>query len=296
MTSSAARTAAATAHRRSARPAPAGTVRRASARPAVCWRSSALALRRGASGDCRAPLAVSARLQPVRRLFPDPSDEVDLRTAYAVDAHRHVRANFVASADGSVSLQGKSGTLGNDADRELFQLLRAISDVVLVGAGTARVENYGGAREVDGRTPPIAVVSRSLDFDLTSRLFTDTRVPPIVLTCADAPADRRDRLADVADVLVAGESDVDFRIAIDMLADRGLRHVECEGGPHLLGWLIAAGLLDELCLTIAPVIAGGTAGRIVAGLETQVGDQLRLLHVLEDNGYLFLRYSTAAAG
>ncbi len=232
----------------------------------------------------------------MRRLFPDPADQVDLRTAYGVQTSRHVRANFVASADGSVSLQGKSGTLGNAADRELFQLLRAMSDVVLVGAGTARVENYGGAHEFDGRTPPIAVVSRSLDLDPQARLFTDTRVPPIILTCDSAPADRRRALDGLADVIVAGADDVDMRAALDALADRGLRHVECEGGPHLLGWLLAAGLLDELCLTLAPVIAGGTAGRIVAGLDTQVADRLRLLHVLEDDGYLFLRYSTAAAG
>ncbi|HET6816118.1 MAG TPA: pyrimidine reductase family protein [Mycobacteriales bacterium] len=231
----------------------------------------------------------------MRRLFPDPSDEVDLRAAYAVGAERHVRANFVSSADGSVSLEGKSGTLGNAADRELFQLLRAMSDVVLVGAGTARVENYGGAREVDGHTPPIAVVSRSLDLDPRARLFTDAKVPPIVLTCAAAPADRRTALADIADVVVAGEQDVDMRAALDALAARGLRHVECEGGPHLLGWLIAAGVLDELCLTLAPVIAGGSAGRIVDGLQSQVADRLRLLHVLEDEGYLFLRYSTSAA-
>jgi riboflavin biosynthesis pyrimidine reductase len=232
----------------------------------------------------------------VRRLFPDPSDDVDLRAAYSVDAERHVRANFVASVDGSVTLEGKSGGLGNAADRELFHLLRAMADVVLVGAGTARVENYGGAREVDGRTPPIAVVSRSLDLDPQSRLFTDTRVPPIVLTCEAAPADRRDRLTDVAEVVVAGETDVDMAAAVDALADRGLCHVECEGGPHLLGWLVAAGLLDELCLTLAPVIAGGMAGRIVAGLESQVADLLRLDHVLEDDGHLFLRYSTVRAG
>ncbi|HET7530757.1 MAG TPA: pyrimidine reductase family protein [Mycobacteriales bacterium] len=229
----------------------------------------------------------------MRQLFPTAADDVDLRTAYAVDAPRHVRANFVASADGSVSLEGKSGTLGNPADRELFQLLRAMSDVVLVGAGTARVENYGGAREVDGRTPPIAVVSRSLDLDPESRLFTDTRVRPIVVTCAAAPEERRERLAEIADVVVAGDEDVDVAAALDVLAERGLRHVECEGGPHLLGWLVAAGRLDELCLTVAPVIAGGTAGRIVAGLASQVADPLRLVHVLEDDGYLFLRYSTA---
>src|SRR4051794_9009814 len=234
---------------------------------------------------------MSDRLARVRRLFPDPSDEVDLRTAYAVDAPCHVRANFVASADGSVSLQGKSGTLGNVADRELFQLLRAMSDVVLVGAGTARVENYGGAREGDGRTPPIAVVSRSLDLDPQARLFTDTRVPPIVLTCADAPADRRERLAKIADVVVVGEADVDMRLAVDTLAERGLRHVECEGGPHLLGWLIAAGLLDELCLTVAPVIAGGQAGRIVAGLGAPGGGPPRLLPVLGGGGHPFFRDS-----
>jgi riboflavin biosynthesis pyrimidine reductase len=231
----------------------------------------------------------------MRRLFPDPREEVDLRTAYAADSPRHLRANFVASADGSVSLEGKSGTLGSPADRELFQLLRAMSDVVLVGAGTARVENYGGARQTAGNIPPIAVVSRSLDFDVQSRLFTDTLVPPIILTCEAAPQDRRNALDGIAEVIVAGDEDVDLRVALDALAERGLRHVECEGGPHLLGWLIAAGLLDELCLTVAPVIAGGEAGRIVAGLETQVADRLQLAHVLEDDGFLFLRYSTAAA-
>jgi riboflavin biosynthesis pyrimidine reductase len=140
------------------------------------------------------------------------------------------------------------------------------------------------------------VVSRSLDFDRSARLFTDTRVPPIILTCENAPGDRRRALEGIADVVVAGEDDVDLAVALDLLADRGLRHVECEGGPHLLGWLLAAGRLDELCLTLAPVIAGGAAGRIVAGLQTQVADRLRLLHVLEDNGYLFLRYSTAGDG
>jgi len=229
----------------------------------------------------------------VRRLFPDPAESVDLRAAYAADAPRHVRANFVSSLDGSVSLQGKSAGLSSPADRELFHLLRALADVVLVGAGTARMENYGGAREVDGHIPPIAVVTRSLDLDPSARLFTDTRVRPIILTCAAAPADRRERLESIADVVVAGDTDVDLTVALDQLAERGLRHVECEGGPHLLGWLVAAGLLDELCLTLSPVIAGGTAGRIVAGLETQVGDPMRLLHVLEADGHLFLRYSTA---
>ena len=231
----------------------------------------------------------------MRRLRPDPTDEVDLRAAYAVDEQRHVRANFVSSLDGAVTLAGKSAGLSSDADRALFHLLRELTDVVLVGAGTVRAENYGGAKPVDGHAPPIAVVSKSLDLDASSRLFTDTTVRPIVVTCAASPDDVRAQLSDIADVVVAGDADVDIREALDVLAERGLRRVLCEGGPHLLGSLAAAGCLDELCLTLSPVIAGGTAGRIVAGYLPEVVEPMQLRHVLEADGHLFLRYSTAAA-
>jgi len=231
----------------------------------------------------------------VRRLRPELEETVDLRAAYAVTADRHVRANFVSSLDGAVTLQGKSAGLSSDGDRQLFHLLRTLADVVLVGAGTARSENYGGAKPVDGHAPPIAVVSKSLHFDLSARLFTDTTVRPIVITCSASPLEPREQLAEVADVVVAGDSDVDLRAALDALADRGLRRVLCEGGPHLLGAVASAGLLDELCLTLAPVVAGGTAGRIVAGYLPEVVEAMHLLHVLEEDGHLFLRYSTAAA-
>ena len=197
-----------------------------------------------------------------------------------------MRANFVSSLDGAVTLQGKSAGLSSDGDRELFHLLRTMADVVLVGAGTARSENYGGAKPVDGHAPPIAVVSRSLHFDLTARLFTDTTVRPIVITCSASPIEPREQLSAVADVVLAGDSDVDLHVALDALADRGLRRVLCEGGPHLLGAVASAGLLDELCLTLAPV---------VAGYLPEVVEAMHLLHVLEEDGHLFLRYSTAAA-
>src|SRR4051794_31798686 len=169
-----------------------------------------------------------------------------------------------------------------------------MADVVLVGAGTARGENYGGAKTTDGRRPPpIAVVSKSLGFDLSARLFTDTTVPPIVVTCAASPSDVREQLSAVAEVLVAGDADVDLPVALDALAERGLGQVLCEGGPHLLGAVAAAGLLDELCLTLSPIVAGGNAGRIVAGYLPDVVEPMHLQHVLEDDGHLFLRYSTA---
>jgi len=230
----------------------------------------------------------------VRRLRPDPADVVDLATAYAVDADRHVRVNFVSSVDGAVTIHGKSQGLGSDGDRALFGLLRTMADVVLVGAGTVRTENYGGAKPTNGHAPPIAVVTKSLDLDPSSRLFTDTSARPIIITCAASPARVREQLAEVADVVVAGDIDVDIAAALDVLADRGLRRVLCEGGPHLLGTLAAAGRVDELCLTLAPLLAGGNAGRIVAGYLPVVVEPMRLLHVLEEDGYLFLRYSTAA--
>jgi riboflavin-specific deaminase-like protein len=231
----------------------------------------------------------------MRGLLPQPVDTVDLRTAYAAPAGRHVRVNFAASVDGAVTVDGRSAGLSSPADKELFHLLRAMSDVVLVGAGTVRAENYGGARPGDRSTPPVAVVTRSLDLDPAARLFTDTQVRPILVTCAASPADRRASLEQIADVVVAGDEDVDFTVALDALADRGLEQVTCEGGPHLFGWLLAAGLIDELCLTISPLLAGGTAGRIVAGLASQVTDPLSLQHVLEDDGHLFLRYAVGSS-
>lgn len=227
----------------------------------------------------------------MRRLVPDPGGPVDLRSAYEVPEGRHVRVNFASSADGAVTVDGRSRGLSSDADRELFHLLRSMSDVVLVGAGTVRAENYGGAREAGGTTPPIAVVSRSLDLDPAARLFTDTQVRPLVLTCDRSPTDRREALTAVADVVVAGDEDVDLDAALAQLAERGLRRVICEGGPHLFGWLLAADLVDELCLTVAPLLAGGTAGRIVAGLASQVTEPMQLLHVLDNDGHLFLRYA-----
>ena len=203
-----------------------------------------------------------------------------------------MRANFVSSADGAVTIDGKSAGLSSAADRKLFHLLRSLTDVVLVGAGTARKENYGGAKPVAGKAPAIAVVSKALDLDPSSRLFHDTSVRPFVVTCEASPVKIRGSLADVAEVVVAGDADVDIAGALDQLAERGLEHVLCEGGPHLLGSVVAAERLDELCLTLAPVVAGGNAGRIVAGYLPEVVEPMRLLHVLEEEGHLFLRYAT----
>jgi riboflavin biosynthesis pyrimidine reductase len=220
-----------------------------------------------------------------------------------------VRANMVASADGAASVAGRSAGLSSEADRQLFSVLRSLADVILVGAGTARAEKYRAVTEDEawpqlraGRTatPPIAVVTRSLDLDPGSPLLNtapaDART--IVLTTERAPAGRRADMARHADVAVTGQDSVSPAAAIAALAERGHRRILVEGGPHLLGQIAAAGLLDELCLTVSPLLAGGRAGRILGGdgevPAAQAG--LELAHLLADDGFLFCRYVRRGGG
>lgn len=215
-----------------------------------------------------------------------------------------VRSNFITSIDGGASADGKSGGLGSPGDRALFALMRELADVVVVGAGTVRVENYGGAklsaaarqtRQARGQAevPPIAIVTRSGDLDRDMRVFTDTEVTPLVLTATDALEATRARLGAAAEVIDCSAKDagaVDIPTMLTTLAGRGLLRVLTEGGPRLHGSFIDAGLLDELCLSLAPTLLGGQAPRIAAGLG-QAHTALRRAHLLADDaGYLYTRY------
>ncbi|MFL6128306.1 MAG: dihydrofolate reductase family protein [Mycobacteriales bacterium] len=242
----------------------------------------------------------------MHQLLPTPSGELtddDLVAAYEVAAGTgpHVRVNFVASADGAAWLDGRSGGLSSPADKRVFALLRDLADVMLVGAGTIRTEGYsypdfGADRRARRRAlglaelPTFAVVSGSLDLDPRSRLFAGAPVRTVVLTSAAAPAGRRAALEPVADVVAAGADRVDLAAAVDALAARGLRRVLCEGGPALLGGLVAAGRLDELCLTVSPLLAGPGAGRIVVGAG-HPPVRLGILRLLAEDGSLFTRYA-----
>jgi riboflavin-specific deaminase-like protein len=236
------------------------------------------------------------RLLPPGDAVLDPAADLASHYAYppALSAP-YVRVNFVASADGAGSVEGTSTGLGSPADRTVFGLLRRLADVVLVGAGTARAENYRGARRpTRGRDtpPPIAVVTGSADLDPDSRLFHDTAVPPIVLTVDAAPPARRERLAAVgAEVVVLDRLTPDLLLA--ELARRGLHRVLCEGGPQLFGDLVAADAVDELCLTVAPVLTGGPAGRIATGPADGHLRRMELVGALHDAGTLLLRYRRA---
>ena len=183
---------------------------------------------------------------------------------------------MVASADGAASLDGASAGLSSEADRQVFMLLRALSDVILVGAGTVRAEGYGPARTRSSgptcgtagpRLPRSRWSARGWTWTRTSRAVHRGRAgrPHHRHHLRPGAADRRAGLARHADVITAGEEAIDLNAAVRALADRGHRRMLTEGGPHLLGQLPEAGLLDELCLTIGPLLAGPGASRIVTG-------------------------------
>ncbi len=243
----------------------------------------------------------------IDRLWPNPADDLDdeaLLEAYSFPADRPwLRMNFISSLDGAATSDGRSGGLGDDADHRVFDLLRRPADVVLVGAGTARLEGYAAMRlgedAVAWRTahgmpphPVFVLVTRHLDLDPDSPIFTDAPERPIIYTVADAPHGRRTALAAVADVVDAGEADLDpIRVRND-LAARDLGHVQAEGGPSLFGAFMAAGAVDELCLTLAPAIVVGDAGRI-ARTGSPVPTDMSLGTVLRAGNELLLRYTRA---
>jgi riboflavin biosynthesis pyrimidine reductase len=248
----------------------------------------------------------------MRRLSPDATP-VDVAAAYAYppaddQGRPWVRANMVASVDGAAALEGRSGGLGGAADRGLFLLLRGLCDAVVVGAETVRAEGYGPARPDPsweglraGRpaAPALAIVTRTLDLDFDAPVFTAAApgAATIVVTARSADPARLRAARERAEVIVAGGDGVDFRAAFTRLAELGYSRLLCEGGPRVLAQVAAAGMLDELCLTLSPVLASGTASRVLDGPAPPGGSTgLRLAHALvdsEDEGFLFLRYVRA---
>lgn len=246
-------------------------------------------------------------MTPIHALGPDPSAELtdaQLLELYAPSAGPWLRMNFVSSLDGAVTRDGLSGGLGGEADHRVFELLRRWADVVLLGAGTARAEGYGAMRlpaEAEqwrvaqglAPQPVFALVTGRLDLDPASPIFTDAPVRPLVLTVADAPADRRAALTEVADVLDVGESVVDPLTVRDELGRRGLERIHSEGGPTLFGAFLAADAVDELCLTLSPSLEAGPAGRIAAS-PLPATSAMHLGSVLRSGDELLLRYTRAA--
>ena len=260
----------------------------------------------------------------IDRLWPDPAEDLSpaqLLEHYAFperqgEAHDWLRVNFVTSLDGAVTRGGVSGPLGTAGDEAVFELLRRQADVLLLGAGTARKEGYGAMVLDDDAVawrrdrgmpeqPVFALVSGRLDLDPDSPIFTEAPVRPVVYThrggTSGAGADggglhaeRRAALSEVADVVDVGETGLEVGLLRADLRARRLHRVHCEGGPTLFAALLAAGAVDELCLTAAPTVESGLAGRITRGTSA-VPTEMELNGVLRCGNELLLRYRTRRA-
>ncbi len=211
-----------------------------------------------------------------------------------------LRVNFVASVDGGATADGLSGALSGDADKRVFELLRRTTDAVLVGAGTVRSEGYGAMRVSDASVawrlarglsehPVFVIVSGSLDLDPASEIFTKAPVLPVVVTTGKSSEASRARFDGLARVIVAGEEHVDVAAMLVALRELGLDSILNEGGPSLFGSLLSAGAVDELRLTVSPVLVAGDATRISGG-PLQHPVDATLAEILVSGDVMMLRY------
>jgi len=224
----------------------------------------------------------------LRRLAPDPGETTVERQldSYSPWEQVHeerpfVATNFAVTVDGRATIGGKSGPIGSDTDTDMLVRLRGRFDAVMIGAGTMRVERYGGIA-----TPLMVLVSGRLDLPWDAPLFGDDgRV--LIFTASET--EPPETTADVE--VVRHEGSVDLVAALRHLREeQGVRALLSEGGPHLHSQLWAAGLVDELFLTTAPRLTGAEAPRILEGKPLPGPTELELAWLLEEDGELFARY------
>jgi riboflavin-specific deaminase-like protein len=225
-------------------------------------------------------------METFRRLLPDPADALtaaDLAGAVPrsrVGDRPFVLVNMIATADGRVTIAGRTAAIANRADHELFHALRRRADAVMVGAGTVRVEGYGAMEQL------AVVVSASVDIPTSCGLLSTPTNRVVVVT----PSPDRRLPSCAADVQYLREPDL--AVALRRLyAEHGVRSITCEGGPRLNGTIIPAGLVDELHLVIAPKLAGGGLPlTVLTGPTLEPALELALLSLHDSGGYLFARY------
>jgi riboflavin biosynthesis pyrimidine reductase len=254
------------------------------------------------------------------RSLPISSDlngkAVDLHAHYAADwiETGGVRVNLVSSVDGAATASGLSRGLQTPGDKAVFTALRDLADVVLVGAATASIEGYRPANPSEDRravrlgyglsaVPAIAVMSSSLDLDPTAALFTEASAdaPTVIVTGSAAPVGRRNDIIDLAasgaavqllEVPADPQGGANFMAAIQHLRELGHRRILCEGGPRLFAAGAGSGGVDELCLTLSPLLVGPGGPRIVNGppWADAMTTRLSLIGLLTEDDALFCRY------
>lgn len=229
-----------------------------------------------------------------------PLDADEVVAAYPwPGGRRWLRAMMVTTLDGAAAGPDRlSGSISGKADKLVFDAVRRHADAVLIGAETLRAERYGPmpAREEDAEArraqglapaPQLAVVSRSLDLPWDEPVFAESALPVLVLTDDAADPERVARASASSEVVIVPSDDAP-QAFVEVLEQRGLRRIVCEGGPTLLRHLVAADLVDEADITVSPVMAGTGTSPDTRRLPSVVG--FDLVHVLTADGFLMGRY------
>ena len=225
----------------------------------------------------------------MRRLHPVPQSSVDLAEVYGSPSRPRpedrpwVTMLMIGSADGAAVVDGRSGALGGPGDQAVYRAVRSLGDGVLAGAATARTERY----QPLPAPRRLYIVTSTGDLGASIDLLASPTTTLVMPTDAPAPAAPAATVGEV-DIVRAGVGHVDLRGALAQLD--GVRHLVCEGGPTINGQLFAAGLVDEVCLSLAPRFVAGESSRIAHGPTAAALDEWHLADVLADGNFLFLRY------
>jgi riboflavin biosynthesis pyrimidine reductase len=233
-------------------------------------------------------------------LNPLPGDPAGLDRYYG-DPPNGVRANMVLTPDGAGAFHGRTKAITDAADQMLLGYLRGRADAVMVGAATIAAEHYGpvtlsaairAEREQAGHAPapPLVVVTAHANLAVTLPVFAPEGPRTIIATLAQSAADAAE-LHDVADLVVVGEEEIDLTRLLAVLRERGLERVLCEGGPYLLSRLVEQDMVDDMCVTVSPYLAGSQPTTLQPGSALLAPLRLRLRHALVNDDLLYLRYT-----
>lgn len=246
--------------------------------------------------------APNAELDPaIASAHVDESALADLYRHPVVEGRGWLRTNFVSTLDGSTQgPDGRSGSINTPSDQHIFALQRANADAIVVGAQTARTEGYRGIDlapwQLELRAalglrpyPLLVIISRSLELDPAMASTEDG--PVMIITDEDSEPDLAPFRDAGCQLLQLGVGDVDLPAALDALAGQGYQRITCEGGAHLHHALLAADLVDEMCLTFSPMVVGGPGLRTTNGPTLTPPATFALEHLLlADDDTLFCRY------
>jgi len=248
----------------------------------------------------------------MKQIFPEEI-EVDPITVYNSDVRTPFKTrpwvllNMVNSVDGFVSFEGRAGGLSGLADKNIYQIIRGLADIILVGAGTVRSENYKAPKTPQGRLaefresrgqekrPRIAVLSGELNLNPDMGLFAERHPedkPPLIYTKSESLEENASKLVSSSEIIDFPKKELTVsRVVSDLFKQDG-KIVVCEGGPNLNANLLAAGLIDEFCLSVSPRAVGGEDPAAFLNNPVNSPVELTVDRILMEEEFLFCRYLT----